>query len=373
MQDRSNTQLHALTGLRFFAAALVVTFHFSKPGKPWIKHFVDHGAFGVTIFFVLSGFILAYGYSLGPGVMRGSLRSFWAARCARLYPTYVLGMALMAPFVLFTSEAPGWLRVASGLLSLAGLQAWFDALGLSWSMWNPPGWSLSAEAFFYLLFPAACMAMSRLSSGRLLACALASWVLSVLGIFTNVVIEGDFWEFVPLVRVPEFLLGMAAGLMWKNRRTAAFDRAAPVIATVSALAMTGLMCLPLSAQWFFSGALAPLAALFICALACGRGWLAAVLAWKPFVFLGGASYSLYILHWPAWQFWQQCFGKSQLAAQQPHVYFVAYFMFTTLAACLCFKYFEEPLNVSLRRRLMSPSPHAQQAGATVAQQGALPG
>lgn len=376
MKNQPDVHLDSLTGLRFFAAALVVVFHFSRQWHPLLKNFVERGAFGVTIFFVLSGFILSYAYAFGPGVMRGSLRSFWAARFARLYPTYFLGMVFMAPIILLESSAPGWQRLASAGLSIVALQGWFHALGTSWGMWNPPGWSLSAEAFFYLLFPAACMALSRLSAKRLAVVAVASWILSILGMFTNLAIsfgKGDYWEFVPLVRFPEFLMGMAAGLIWKNRKTDRFDRLAPVITISSALLMIGMMCLPIRVSVFFSGALSPLVALFICALACGRGLLASVLSWKPFVFLGGASYSLYILHWPAWRIWKRLFGGSWLESQQPHIEFAVYFIVTTCAACLCFKYFEEPLNLFLRRKLMASPPRAAQGEVGIVQSGALSG
>jgi peptidoglycan/LPS O-acetylase OafA/YrhL len=300
MAIQSREQISALTGLRFFAAAMVVIFHFAKDDH--FTNFIHHGAFGVTIFFVLSGFILAYSYSTGPGSIRGNLRAFWVARFARLYPVYLLGIVLFLPIVLNATSEPVWKRGATLLLSLTALQSWFHTLGLSWGMWNPPGWSLSAEAFFYLVFPLACLPLSKLSARQLVYVALACWICAVASAFTHFrigLINGDFWPFVPLARLPEFVLGITAGLIWKNRTNGRFDRLAPYLAMGSALLIFALMNLPLHAKWFFSGVFAPLPALLICALACGRGKLAGLLAWRPVVILGGASYSLYILHWPS--------------------------------------------------------------------------
>lgn len=256
--------------------------------------------------------------------------------------------------MLRATDVPLWMRAASAGLALTVTQSWLNVLGLSWSMWNPPGWSLSAEAFFYLVFPLACVPMSRLNTRQLLLVALACWSLSVAGLFTNAVVgaKNDFSEFVPLVRLPEFLLGMALGLVWKGRTTPAFDHAAPRLAAVSALVLIGAMCLPLSATLFFSGVFAPVAGLLICSLACGRGMLARCLASRPLVFLGGASYSFYILHWPLWVWGQHFFAQSRLATQQPNLYFIAYFLLATVAACICFTWVEEPLNHLLRRKLM---------------------
>lgn len=355
MASQSKEQISALTGLRFFAAAMVVIYHFAK--QYHLTNFIIHGAFGVTIFFVLSGFILAYSYSLESGSMRGDLRAFWVARFARLYPVYLLGILLFVPIVLNATSEPVWKRGATLLLSLTALQSWFHMLGLSWGMWNPPGWSLSAEAFFYLVFPGACLRLSKLSARQLGYFALACWICSMAGIFNRFsigLIKGDLWEFVPLVRLPEFLLGIAAGLMWKNRAGATFDKLAPHVATGSALLILVLMNLPLDAKWFFGGVFAPLAALLICALACGRGRLAALLGWRPVVVLGGASYSLYILHWPAWLIGQSFFGNSPFAIEHPYFYFFAYFLATVAASWVCFRYLEEPMNRRLRRKFMPP-------------------
>jgi len=356
MASESREQISALTGLRFFAAAMVVTYHFARQ-----RHFtncIQHGAFGVTIFFVLSGFILAYSYSRGPGSIRGDLRAFWVARFARLYPVYLLGIMLFLPVVLNVTSESLWKRGTTLLLSLTALQSWFHPLGLSWGMWNPPGWSLSAEAFFYLVFPVACLRLSKLSIRQLLTFALACWICSLLGVFNRFdigLIEGDLWEFMPLARLPEFLLGITAGLMWKNRTSSSFDHLAPYVAIGAALLILVLMNLPLDPKWFLSGALAPLATLLICALACGRGMLAALLAWRPVVVLGGASYSLYILHWPVWLIGQSFFGDSRFAIEHPYPYFFAYFLATVAASWICFRYFEEPMNRRLRRKFMPPS------------------
>lgn len=360
MSLHSNHQIPSLTGLRFFAAALVVIFHFARPHNAMLMTFIGHGALGVAVFFVLSGFILSYSYSLGPGSIRGDLRSFWAARFARLYPVYLVGVALFAPIVLSATREPAWRRIVTGVLSLTVTQAWFHLLGVNWGMWNPPGWSLSAEAFFYLLFPFVCLPLSRLSPKSLLAFAVACWAVSICGIFTHRILGlsgDDFWAFVPVVRLPEFLIGMAAGLAWKNRRTMVFDIVAPFTAVASVLIILGLMALPISEIWSFSGAVGPLAAVLICSLACQRGRLARFLSYKPVVTLGCASYSLYILHWPLWLIGKHFFGDSRFATQQPNMYFIAYFIVSTAAAYLCFRCVEEPMNRFLRRKLMqSPAP-----------------
>src|SRR5579863_596949 len=91
--------LQALTGVRFLAAFYVVLFH----SLPWLRNkyqvpetlqiFLGNGYLAVSLFFILSGFILAYTYE---GQIEGSrnLFRFWQARFARIYPVYFLSLLL---------------------------------------------------------------------------------------------------------------------------------------------------------------------------------------------------------------------------------------------------------------------------------------
>ena len=83
-------ELHALTGLRFFAAFSVVIYHFAQPlfagAAAPIRSLAGTGYIAVSLFFLLSGFVLSYSYLNRQGDMRGSRRGFWAARFARIYP-----------------------------------------------------------------------------------------------------------------------------------------------------------------------------------------------------------------------------------------------------------------------------------------------
>jgi peptidoglycan/LPS O-acetylase OafA/YrhL len=64
-------EIRPLTGIRGFAAWLVVLFHFYAgwvllvPSLSWGESLATHGAIGVDLFFILSGFILSYVYRAG--------------------------------------------------------------------------------------------------------------------------------------------------------------------------------------------------------------------------------------------------------------------------------------------------------------------
>jgi len=82
----STEKIDALTGLRWFAALAVVLDH-NVPGgytPRAVTQFFASGSMGVTVFFVLSGFVLAYNYDgRGSLLSLSALRSFYVNRIAQ--------------------------------------------------------------------------------------------------------------------------------------------------------------------------------------------------------------------------------------------------------------------------------------------------
>lgn len=373
--QRIKKQLHALTGLRFLAAVVVVGFHFFPESTGLARHFFQHGFIGVNLFFLLSGFILTYTYGDNPGRITGSRSDFWIARLARVYPVYLLALILFIPIVALWGKNPTGIRALSGLLSLFLLQAWgpFE-LNLA-AIWNPPGWSLSVEAFFYLVFPASFGFMSNLKQRHLVFFGVAAWALSLTSVvhFLIVGVADKSMLFNPLLRLPEFILGIVACLIWQRRQTQVFDRLAPAMATLSFFALTVAMFAPINNAWYANGVLTPVMALLICSLACQNGMLSHALSHRSLVLLGASSYSLYILHWPLWMAF--CYGIEKLrivSVITPAVFF-SYLMLSIAVAVFCFKCIEDPLSKKIRKRLSqhardeagaapAPRSHARQGG-----------
>src|SRR4029077_20783935 len=165
----------------------------------------------VCLFFLLSGFILAYTYSeLAPGIR--NYAKFWEARFARIYPVYLLSLLLALPFQLHT------LTLKSALAVILMVQAWNPLHPEMNGAWNYPAWSLSVEAFFYLCFPfvqTRIASMSRrllllLGAVALLVCILCHSPAQGLGIWNPGTVASTLIP-LPIVRFPEFFLGMIIG------------------------------------------------------------------------------------------------------------------------------------------------------------------
>ena len=219
--------LPALTGIRFFAAIYVVVGH----ELPWIekrvalpsfaRNFLSNGYLAVCLFFLLSGFILAYTYS-GITLSRRKRIEFWEARFARIYPVYLFSLLLALPFQFHA------LTLKSSVAVLLMLQAWNPLHPELSGAWNYPAWSLSVEAFFYLCFPFIQTRITFMCRRVLLllgvfvlfACVLCRTPVQGLGLwnpsaFASIPIP------LPIVRFPEVLLGVLMGNYFVRYRSLA--------------------------------------------------------------------------------------------------------------------------------------------------------
>ncbi|MRY29317.1 acyltransferase family protein, partial [Parabacteroides goldsteinii] len=83
-----------LTSLRFLFALMVFGAHIYTI-DPYFDHlFYKEGFVGVNFFFILSGFIIAYTYRDRLLEQKSTLREFWVARIARIYPLHLLTLGI---------------------------------------------------------------------------------------------------------------------------------------------------------------------------------------------------------------------------------------------------------------------------------------
>lgn len=224
------TNLNSLTGLRPFAALLVFAIHILQPFDP-IKptgpinpfgdkdvaqglydFFAPAGYMGVSFFFLLSGFILTW--SLRPG---DRVTHYLRRRLVKIFPNHLVtwGVA-MALF------AGAYAPVSAWLSSLFLVNSYSTDAALQMGV-NPPAWSLCSELLFYMLFPLALLAVSRISVSRLWLWAgtMVACTVGVGFVTTYVITDTPKNPIIPLsmtqmwfnytfppMRLFEFVLGM---------------------------------------------------------------------------------------------------------------------------------------------------------------------
>jgi peptidoglycan/LPS O-acetylase OafA/YrhL len=338
--------LTALTGLRFFLALWVVLHHLTGAGmmlEPWALSLpvaahtlIRDGYLAVSAFFVLSGFVLMQSY--GNTVWtHASLTKYARGRFARVYPVYALSLLLVAPYISL-ANVPNKSSLVTNYVLL--FQGWTGTLPVHW---NTPAWSLSCEMFFYLCFPLAVMALRKLSGRAAVIAAIAICFLPAL-----------LWKlgvpdaFKPLIHLADFLLGIVASRAYEALRPRWTGRGywlyLPGMAAVAALMLNPLM---IPGMLDLNGFLRPFTALTLVGLALNGGWLARGLSSHAAVFLGKASYAVYILHIPLlWSYkrWAPYWFPGLSGAWMAAIYVCG----VVAVSAVVYRFFEEPANQYLR-------------------------
>ncbi|MES2220397.1 MAG: acyltransferase [Acidobacteriota bacterium] len=339
--------LPALTGIRIFAAYYVVMYHtgagyFGRHGAPaTVLRFLDKGYLAVSLFFLLSGFILVYTYQ---GKISGpeNILRFWEARFARIYPVYLLALGFMFPFARTLTAGQ---RVAV----LTMVQTWIPGRPDLQGAWNFPAWSLSVEAFFYLMFPLIFLVLNRMSIAGLRRIVALTLAIIAIGDLTR---PAGLWYFaldwlryvpLPVLRVPEFIAGMGLGLIFL--RAPAWRFSAQVSAA-SLLSAVLILSLPLG-TWT-SIVVIPFAILIL-SLAHQSGWIARILSSRILVLLGGASYAVYLLQLPTRIYTRLVFAQMLHGPHNLDAFLSPCFLL--ILSVVVFLFYEEPTRKFLRKTL----------------------
>ena len=144
--------INTLTSLRLFFALMVFGAHCYVVDSIFSTHFYKEGFVGVSFFFILSGFIIAYNYQQKLVERKVSKRQFWVARIARIYPLHIatlLGVAVIGNLLHPMGWGEGLRHFIPALFLLHPFVPRMDYF----FYFGSPSWSLGCEQLFYLLFP----------------------------------------------------------------------------------------------------------------------------------------------------------------------------------------------------------------------------
>ncbi|MFJ3900501.1 acyltransferase family protein [Streptomyces sp. NPDC090025] len=351
--------MDSLTGLRWFAAFGVFLFHTYGYAKeaPALTLFMTTGYEGVVFFFVLSGFVMAW-------VARPEdtpARYYWR-RLARIWPL------LAVTTLVFAVLEKYWLRLPVSTADVV----WTVTLAQAWSTdhfysLNIVTWTLSVEAFFYLLFPLLLRLLTRCSAGALLAVAAVTPLLTAATQLTaaHSGLAPETARLItssPLALTPMFVLGICAALLVRHGHRPPFGFGGALALTAASLFLGWLWLRHPDAipaltpkPGVLDALVMPSFALLITTAAlrdlAGRRSL---LTTRPLVKLGEWSFAFYICHLVMLRVLRHLgFGPSP--GLRADALSVALALLTTLAlAALLHEFLEKPaerrLRALLRRR-----------------------
>lgn len=317
----SAKSLHRLTFTRFIAVLIVVAFHFGANAFPFNNELISsifrHGPQAVLYFFFLSGFIMSSVYATASS-SDFNTKKYWIARIARIYPLYFLGLCFS-----YYITTPTNTELALNTLLV---QSWFSNYALTM---NNPGWSLSVEAFFYAAFPFFVRFLTRDRVKSALAVSIilyATHEFFVLYLIHNASmgyskpeIMSTLTPYFPLRNLPIFLLGASIGATIKHYgipRWLYNSLKNPALPTI-------LLLLWIHFHLQFS---AIAFALLITSLTFCSSNLVSALSGRAGVFLGEASYAIYIIHYPLYLWF-----LSRIASKIDGTETLKFYFFTLIA------------------------------------------
>jgi len=366
-------QIVSLTGMRAFLIGWIVIYHLKDeldilfPFQPLID-FAATGFIGVDVFFITSGFIIAYNYAtLFKSFSLNTYKSFLWLRLARIYPVYLFSLLLTAlmfgaaTFIGSQVSNPDFYTASGFVKSLFLVQAW--ALPTTFS-WNAVAWAVSNEWLAYLAFPIIIAITLRI---RHIPTVLASivailWVMAAVcllldatwsapygaGSYGTLRVAGEFiagcllynlyaigwgarwrWGWITVVA----WLAVIGGGVFLNSATRTQLAGAQLVDTIN---MSG----QLNVLW-----ITPVCAIAVYALAWERGWIAKIFSTKPMIYGGHISYALYLTHFICLILLRRYFSVEAYASASFGLrggVFVGYLIVMLSVAVLTYRLVEEP-------------------------------
>jgi peptidoglycan/LPS O-acetylase OafA/YrhL len=328
--SRSVRPLDPLTGLRWIAALVVFGHHAIAQLTPRVSNvLLDVGllaCLAVSFFFTLSGFILTYVYHqrLQNPAQR---RLFWFTRWARIWPLHAVCLIVFIGMLMDWRQLSIPPEPAKLLFNALLLQSWFPYRDWSFTF-NFVSWTISVEAFFYLIFPWL-VAGGLVQTGRKTVFSLMLAIGLIAGLcWWKSLPQDQQWIDIdrvfltnPLLRLPEFCGGILAGYIFLgSRQVAVADNGCAnrffrdsVQESLAVGSLVGcylalhyfqlekkLIRLPWGgnglAIWISTLVFLPFFVWLLLVFARSRGWLGRILGSRLLVLLGEVSFAFYMIH-----------------------------------------------------------------------------
>lgn len=359
MSKLNKAYFPALTGVRALAATMVYVHHFN-PFHPALSgktvfEMANELHIGVTLFFVLSGFLIAHRYS---EMQDFNFKKYMVNRIARIYPMYFL-LTTVTFLVLnvFNDYSIDFKDVMLYLANITFLRGFFSFLKFTLIA---QGWSLTVEEVFYILAPLIFLLVNRRRIMLLLLPAgFILFGVALVSVFKNYNFGGFFhsyefmFNYTFFGRAIEFFAGIGLALLlkkypgYKSRYPLTYIGMFFIILCIWLISLFAGEDFGIRhpAGIFINTLILPVfgIAVFYLGLLTEQTKVSRFFSSKLVVLLGKSSYIFYLIH----------LGIFRDALPSTGIVLVDYiYMFVVLqiASIFLFRFIEEPANLLIRRR-----------------------
>lgn len=331
--------IKSLQSLRGIGAIMIFIHHFGFEGDV----VTSFGDFGVCLFMMLSGFVLAFSFQ-GRGerkVMHYSVRAFMISRVIKIYPLYLVAWVMSVLLIKFGSSP---LCIVSSLLML---QSWIPDRQVYFGI-NGPAWFISDLMFCYLLFlPFFRYLMYGRGNRWILSLLYVAYVVVAVSVPERYVMDIVYIQ--PLMQMPVFMLGvillscLKKGIGKKIKwYVADLSVASSVLLCVVAVMFYGFVDIRYGCSLYWWFPVVVLIAVFTLAdSSCSI--LVKFFHFRPMLAFGDASFSFYILHMPWIYFYRLVLSKLNVDMSLYEEFFTS-LVFLTVIFITVKKTIEMPLS-----------------------------
>lgn len=344
-------KLNSLTSFRFISALMVFIFH--------VGIFAQYqtGYLGVSFFFILSGFILAYNYKGKMTILNPSeIKRFYIARIAKVYPIHLLTFMMAVPYYFFIPlKHEPILYVFQAITNILLIHSFIPFGNISF---NGVSWSLSDEIFFYGLFPFIIFLFIKYLKGKAmkLFLVIGLWITTLLLVMLLFVENNNFntWftYYFPGVRIIEFITGVLLGLLFIEINDTFVKRSKHIftileVTTIFLLVLMIIVGPNFNQNLRYSLIFLPFWASLIFIFSFEKGLISKLLSNKFFIYLGEISFSFYMIHNLVLSYilflWKPNINQTLLIG--------VCFTITLTLSSLMYEYYEEPMRHRVRNYL----------------------
>lgn len=343
-------RLEQLTFTRFISAFVILISHFKPIEIVNDEWFIPlfHNFFAVSYFFTLSGFVLGITYYDRFKVFDyKELKNYFVARFARIYPVYLLALLMVIGFDYYITRTIRYSPV-NIFLNLTLLQGWFNR-----EIINFPSWSLSCEAFFYVIFPFCVGIIRKWESSKILTNMFILWTLTQLLIYFIFYLLTDvpfYLRFHPLIHSPTFLLGVCTGFYYKRKNIEVENLNRFSNWILLAVIIGELLGKP---KFGFESLQVPHYLLFLYFASSNNNFTVKYFKHEFLVLLGKASYGLYLLQGILYKIFDFFYQKYIAVGRSNHdnIKFFTFVLLSVGISIIVYQFYEKPLHKGLSKVL----------------------
>lgn len=343
-----------LTSLRFLFAFMVFLLHvcnspiYNKldPSVQWLFDRVSkEGYIGVGFFFMLSGFILAHSYKEKLLHSEISKKKFWLTRFARIYPLHLLTLFISIPLVQIL-----WGYQMEGIefpfvLNFYLLQSFMLPNAPNWFWWfNTVSWSVSVEAFFYLVFPFLIYFLNRSKALFTYLVVLSCIAIPTLMFLNNGNLREEWFYIHPLFRIVDFLIGILLYEIFLR-----IERSRPIYFTGNTEVVAVLLFILFFSFHNYVGGVYRFScyywipvAFVILVFSLQKGNISRLLSNRYLVYMGDISFGFYMFHALIIEYGIRL--NAYYAVFDNYYFFILFLFFLSIVAgALSHQFFEKPV------------------------------